>query len=1292
MGRIINKLNLNKTPQNVEDNSLVFAKNIRLLSDGSIGADNSIIPTQISSTGELLGNIVGINNKIYLFVKTENDDCNILEYNELNKETKIINCAWTYSGGQITGCLTSNNANSTILVVCEYDAPVDVPIKYINLSTCRADDDESIYTQTPKIPITNLLLVDKYICPIPNGVYQFFIRYKIAEDFYTNWFPCSKECFAGTHKTTRTIQGHLNYIDTKIDSNESFVFNVEHLFETTIYDKFQIGFIVNNGTGTFARSWKEFDINTDKIYFDYNQNDIQEINIDELNNITYELFNIKNIAYFKNKLYIANYKETDFNPDLQTIASQINVELVSERIYEKDRVTTYDGKNLTKNTLDGLTYYSKLDNNPFYYYFKDKKYTNFQENKRELYTNLEEDYIIATNDPIRRPISTNNHYHKGYVLYELSLVDKDNITHSITSQNLSYKDKTYDPTSGLHSCSQEDIVDSILSQIASNIIGVTLDCKYWIYSYTDDDGNVTYIPIKNINFVISWSTKIRTYEKRESVSVITPENEGVIITAHVVSRKNTYSYNIDLNLNETYLDLSADGTPFKEYNTLIPFTKYNFYIHYVKDNGIFTNGYFIKSASFDNNAENKVIFPTFNNIIIPENYSAYFISIDKSFNIVELFNITTSSSTKGVTFLNVTANCIEADALLYPLNDNIRIFSVGDDNIKYYYYGKYYDSGNNDDLNEFANCGIVKFTIPSTHKDNKFYIEINNFENIIEKQLLKLTPYSKNSYYKDFINLNSPGYFCEIRKLNNTICKDIFISGNDIFNKTITEDNIELIEETGIVDYGFSELEHIHSNFNLNYLSLSDNIINQIRIWKDNTGEQHQQFIKAVNSITSSYILQLESMYKDYYRKYYNEYKSDSTVQFDNTIRSSEINIDEVKRYIYKFHPTAYYNVPTDRGIIINMFKLGDYLYVHNEHTLYVFVGFNSLNTENGQVSLQESDVFYTGIRELFDDKNGYAGLQSKRHSLLTSTNYIFYDSLSKVIYFYNAAGGGITIKNNQVNSSSSLPIPISFVIQKIIDKFDPTDVIFANDDKNNRVFVNLKNNTNDNVCLSYSYLTNSFISIHDFDFNESFDSRNNLYFVKHNLIDEERFDKLFVLDYNTIGYYNEIFKKSYLLLNDVDNYSKDGKFASSIDVITNVAYEKIKNLEYINWICSKIKDYIGDKICLAEEDNEIYPANYVRIYTDQTYTDLIQLVDDDGNVLEQNKQSLTSSNSFKYPRYNCGVWSLNYFRDIKNSPFDVSDNQSLIYGKYIVARFIFINTNFKLENINFKLSNYEKV
>ena len=52
MGNVITKLNLNRTPNLVENNSLVFAKNIRIDIDGTIHKDYSINPMSIVPDSE----------------------------------------------------------------------------------------------------------------------------------------------------------------------------------------------------------------------------------------------------------------------------------------------------------------------------------------------------------------------------------------------------------------------------------------------------------------------------------------------------------------------------------------------------------------------------------------------------------------------------------------------------------------------------------------------------------------------------------------------------------------------------------------------------------------------------------------------------------------------------------------------------------------------------------------------------------------------------------------------------------------------------------------------------------------------------------------------------------------------------------------------------------------------------------------------------------------------------------------------------------------------------------------
>ena len=71
------------------------------------------------------------------------------------------------------------------------------------------------------------------------------------------------------------------------------------------------------------------------------------------------------------------------------------------------------------------------------------------------------------------------------------------------------------------------------------------------------------------------------------------------------------------------------------------------------------------------------------------------------------------------------------------------------------------------------------------------------------------------------------------------------------------------------------------------------------------------------------------------------------------------------------------------------------------------------------------------------------------------------------------------------------------------------------------------------------------------------------------------------------------------------------------------------------------------------------------------------------------NDYSISDVNSYKYPRFNQGIWSFNYFRNILNvnnnkmNPLRqyTSDENSLIKGKYFVVRFLF-NDNFKLDTL----------
>jgi hypothetical protein len=418
---------------------------------------------------------------------------------------------------------------------------------------------------------------------------------------------------------------------------------------------------------------------------------------------------------------------------------------------------------------------------------------------------------------------------------------------------------------------------------------------------------------------------------------------------------------------------------------------------------------------------------------------------------------------------------------------------------------------------------------------------------------------------------------------------------------------------------------------------------------------------------------------------------------------------------------------------------------------LFKFTDNKTLNAQNENVTLQENDIFNSGITEVFDAQYGYAGLKKREQSLVTYNAYIFYDEVTKTIY---AFGGEQQIGN------------ISESIKKLINFVNPTDVKFVADELNNRFFVNLINN-NGNVCLSFNFAAKSFVSIHDINFRFGFHSRRHTYLVHDNkygsdiigwslykIVDSIKtqytpnnsqsgddpgtsskgFNGTTPIYYkDNYSAYQNCYEVSLISIYDCDNgiiLNEVNAANSCVDIIVNIEYEKIKALNYINWICSEIIEYGDHQNLVAEENtNKQYPGTKLRIYSDSTSTDIVDLLDDNGNVkISNNERNIDMSgnisanpNSWQYIRYNCGVWSMNYFRDIMNNKdvfyykhpsnkitgevghstttdltpkkprLSLTQENSLIYGKYFVVRFIFNNKNFKLENVTLRMNDYDK-
>ena len=193
----------------------------------------------------------------------------------------------------------------------------------------------------------------------------------------------------------------------------------------------------------------------------------------------------------------------------------------------------------------------------------------------------------------------------------------------------------------------------------------------------------------------------------------------------------------------------------------------------------------------------------------------------------------------------------------------------------------------------------------------------------------------------------------------------------------------------------------------------------------------------------------------------------------------------------------------------------------------------------------------------------------------------------------------------------------------------------------------------------------------------------------------------------------------------------------SYLDVIYNNDYNNSKSLESINYILNYFDNRYSlnaKNIYNVAEDGlrRRYAGYYLDVYTDETQAINLKLSDGSNDTDENNRDTFNHYNDYKFAKFDKGSWNFNYFRngfnrgntelsetelvracnyiyynpstkqnevhviteeDLKKSPLYKSDNRSLIYGKYIVTRFIFNNDDaahrFKLENITFNIQTY---
>lgn len=859
----------------------------------------------------------------------------------------------------------------------------------------------------------------------------------------------------------------------------------------------------------------------------------------------------------------------------------------------------------------------------------------------------------------------------------------------------------------------------ISSEIITNLLGINLRKDYdavlepyngQIQFYGINDSGQFILKCNNgtIEDIVQTNkvyVKIKLYTfKVENIESVWDADHGYTDKFDISMTATNYDIPVTFNLNPGVLSISDNSrSEDKQFGSLMPLSTYRFAINLVDYNGVVSESYPIGT---DKNIPTIRIYPptteqsleqitgcyypslnylnstAFKNL--SKKYAAYFISVaNVGKKIIQCFDFYRINNTNYI-------SAIELDAMLYHENNNITV--LGEDATLMTNKASYASSNSIHPIEAFGNVGFVYWESETDPSENNkiFYIVIDN-ENKSENILYnKCTPYLPFDDTVNFYNILPYNFYNSyrsiVRKPSFKLALNTYVSGNDIYN--IQRNNNITLHDFG--SYILTQLGNKHSiisNFNLNYLSLVEDIKDQIFRIGD-TG-RYKQICKIINSLVLSSIYELKSMYKAFYNETYIGFDvnriTEPIEQFDNTIRVSNVLSDETSNNsVFTFKATDYYNIPTNRGIIVKLFSIGNNIFVHTKSGFYKFDGNQTITSTDKDITLTESEPFTTGITSILDSEHGYGGINNKEAGCPTYDSYFFYDAQSNHIFAFNGMGG---------------VQPIDITINKFLNLRNWTKCYTLHDEANKRVLFNFVNDS-DNLTLSYNYKLKNFVSLHDISLENTFTGNHSCYEFK---------------DYNL---YRLFAKKDYIpgSVIDADNHVKsiygvasklctaqfpinENNKQDTCFGITVVAYPK----EIVNEIFDSVTidaDVVQDieKVSnlfdlSVKQHNRENPINSIQIITDNCKSNVVRKTD---------TTDPTSADGYKGFKYDRGSWKINYFRNTldttnifhyPDSPRvaypPTSDNYSLIYGKYFVININFIDDKpIKIENIFIKTNN----
>ena len=1405
---IIKQLNLNGNPQTVPNGSLVYAKNIKISPDGTYisnddgfssafidaepdnanlkisvisGSFNSTLhmacpsPIGTNYTEKIVGYINCPNEVVLLVYRywydvhgtfTKYDSKSFIyravELKDSNKlALYLVPANWNYSGGNIVGTYLYNAYGQLIIAIGESGTETDKELVTINLNESSVDDSEDKYSCAPNVPIANLSLIGKVKgSAMQRGIYKFFIRYEISDKLYTAWIPIGAPQYALSldYKTlfnhiyasdneggnTRLTTGSI-LVNTDKQSYYNFNFNIS--FDNNYsYIGFQIGYILQTEDTSVGRIWNSFTFNKDlSKNFLFNGGFIEEESIENFTNNIFNVYNVKALTSYNSRLYIGNFKETEYNVDLSSYAASINTYLIRKIVnttniqQSSTIVTTWtytiDGTSVSINVNQGESSVRLVDFNDLLALLNTKiDWISGAEDDVLTYLGPDTRVEFSTNKLILRPSYKEPFYIQDYECYRFWEQNNYYLFGCFIGATPGGSGKTaYGKLStNLVSITSQETSKNYASYSTDNVIRSLMPYEVYAFyvHYVRPDGSYTNgIPLENkitVNDTVM-------YKKIGDLTSEEKNTYGLTDISTIEEIADKYLYElavIDNNYEKSYFHIYLDNNGKKLFRT---------------GSGIVT----ISGTTYITR-----LGVRFENITYPNGYVGAFFSYEK-LNPLSVYQGYVSDKITNNSSILLKANDVEISATRYDGSVFIAHHKMSGGNIaglttepKYAYINNSAPVLSNASitfegsmLNRIGTHGGVAMNLSKDNNNLQQYepgivgsiILFNkSIYNNEVKELIPFGPvsvanidYSPNTVYGENsnveVNSSSPSPSDTI--INYDMNYPSFLSQDNILtykeHLSVNEEGSLNVITDNVINVGnyynqnqYVDITKVWKFSNINLLAISikkePEEISGVVASSNNT---INVLVKPINAsdlfkIESCYLPQIHKSYTNY-----NEYLENSNA-FRNVIRASyPIRNESIVNSWRLLDPLAYYVINNAHGDIVNIFGASSSFFIHTKNNLLVTTSNAKLSADNVEINIVDNKIFDVEPKEIFSSELGYGGLKHRECHLYSQFGYIWYDTERYKLFRYD---------NGQLTDMTS-------GLDELIRKYRYEYCYINIDNDNNRMLFSFVRD-NKTLTMSYETLTGKWISIHDYVFDKSIHTANIALFTHSTKASIE----LYYYDPSqTKCYYRELFE----LTPDLPYYSvSSNAYYCCFDIIFNANYMMPKVLDSISWAHEFIRPNTLDSSHRAELESlfkdiddkldDIKDLKMI-VYSDSVDSGLLNL-----RSFDSKPNNVTDAKSYQKAYYNKGVWNYNYFRNNnkaylnqtelsalcqkynidESSPYfaklkkvykvtnrngqDIyrsSDMNSLIYGKYIVVRFIFQNSSNKLkfDNLIFNLKEY---